>query len=102
MSILYNKTGVIYTKTRNANQVSSYVEWDTIDCKIEPVQDISDTTFDWMSAFEVFQVFSDNMTIKASDKIIIDSTDYIVKWVKRYDGLRRAYTISFVQKSQWS
>jgi len=102
MSILYNKIGVIYTRSINANQVKTYTVGATIDCKIEPVQDISDTTFDWMSAFEVFQVFSDDMTIKASDKIVIDSVEYIVKGVKRYDGIRRQYSISYVQRSQWT
>jgi len=79
MSILYNKIGVVYARTINSNQVKTYTPYATIDCKIEPVSKISDTTFDGMSAFEVFKVFSDDMSIKASDKIIIDTIEYIVK-----------------------
>lgn len=102
MSILYNKTGELYGRTRDVNWVQADALIDSFPCKIEPVQDVSDVTFDWMSAFEVYQVFSDNMDIVASNYIVIEGDKYEVKGVKRYDGIRRKYTISFVNKSQWS
>jgi len=82
--------------------VKTWTVWDTIDCKIEPVQDISDVTFDGMSAFEVYQIFTDNMTIEVSNKIVIDSVSYVVKGVKLWDGKLRRYSICYVQKSQWT
>jgi len=102
MSILYNKTGVIRTRTVNAKQVKTRVVGDTIDCKIEPVQDVSDLWFDSASVFEVYQIFTDNTSIEVSNKIVIDSVSYIVKWIKKRDGKLRSYSICFVVKSQWT
>ena len=102
MSILYNKTWVISTRSIDANQVKTWATGATIACKIEPVQDLAWTGLDGIAWFDVKQIFTDNMDVKISDKITIDSVDYNIKWVKHWDWLMRKYSICYAVAKEWN
>ena len=79
--MFYTKSGALYRRTTNANKVSSYpaTPITNFSCKVDPVQDTAGTGLESAPVYEVFQVFTDYMDVQSGDKIVIDSSTYLVK-----------------------
>ena len=60
--------------------------------KIQPAQALIEWSFDWMGAFEVYEIYTDYMSVKIWDKIKIDWVNYYVKGREDFTWIIRNYT----------
>jgi len=100
MSLLHNKTAVVYTYARNANMVSTYTVGDSFECNIQPVS-VNDG-FTWEIVYKMRKLYTDYTSLKVWDKLVIDTITYVVKEFQSRDGSHSKYCKAFIQKSEWT
>jgi len=64
--------------------------------KLQPASDIIEWSFDWMSAFHVYNIYTEYMGIQIWDKIDVGWESYYVKWVEYFTWILRDHTKALV------
>ena len=98
--MFYKNTATVYTRSRNANNVSSYSAGDSFTCKIQPVW-LRDW-FDWAIMYKTRKLYTEYDWLKIWDKIVCNWDSYVVRETLEHDGIMWHFNICFIEKSEWA
>jgi len=98
--MLYDKIATVYTVSRNSKMVSSWIEWDTFNCNIQPMG--SSNGFGSSPVYNQYKMYTDNMSIKEWDKTVCGTDTYIVKDAENRDWAMRTFNKVTLEKSRWT
>ena len=60
--------------------------------KLQPASDIIEWSFDGNSAFHAYNIYTEYMDAQIWDKVVVNSTEYYVKWLENFIGILRSHT----------
>jgi len=98
--MLFDKTAVVSTQTRNTNMVTTRTTWPTISCNIQPAW--SQSGFSGSPVYNQYVMYCETMTVKEWDKVVSGWETYVVKDVEDWKWVLRQFLKVTMEKSRWN